>query len=421
MKHFSNVKIGGGGNLRAFTLVELLVVIAIIGILIALLLPAVQAAREAARRMQCTNNLKQLGLAFHTYHDANKSFPAMRCGPSDFISWGMTSYFVMLLPYYEQGALYSVITAKNPPASANGEYDPGPVPWSDVQSWPCCIGRDYYADGDGWGAIYEAIVGTLNCPSDGSSGLSPRGQGGTSYVGSLGDTPWFLCREDLANTRGFFGGGSGCVTSYSRAAFRGMGSLTDGTSNTIMMSETVRGTSRNGSMIKGNVAVIATSAGEGTDTRAAADCAAIPRSPGSSSSFVIGGGSTVSDSANDTRGISWADGRTHSSGFQTILPPNSPSCSGRINGLGQVGGIYSASSNHTGGVNVGVADGSIQFVSDTIDNVTPGMIPRGIDRIYPPVAPGRANSSGNEPSGISPFGVWGALGSINGGESHSIP
>jgi prepilin-type N-terminal cleavage/methylation domain-containing protein/prepilin-type processing-associated H-X9-DG protein len=99
-----------------FTLVELLVVIAIIGILVALLLPAVQAAREAARRMQCTNNLKQMGIAFHNYHDTVKVFPAgrMSCdgwtgGPCAGKQWWErqgTSGWVMLLPYLEQQPLY---------------------------------------------------------------------------------------------------------------------------------------------------------------------------------------------------------------------------------------------------------------------------------------------------------------------------
>lgn len=99
---------------RGFTLVELLVVIAIIGILIALLLPAVQAAREAARRSQCTNNLKQLGLALHNFHDVNNRLPASSHDPifldptyrdyrGERDKW---SYLVLILPYIEQKALY---------------------------------------------------------------------------------------------------------------------------------------------------------------------------------------------------------------------------------------------------------------------------------------------------------------------------
>jgi len=92
---------------RAFTLIELLVVIAIIAILIALLLPAVQQAREAARRSQCKNNLKQLGLAFHNYHDTHRVFPNGEIWISGRPNWG---YAVMLLPYIDQGPLYQALS-----------------------------------------------------------------------------------------------------------------------------------------------------------------------------------------------------------------------------------------------------------------------------------------------------------------------
>jgi len=96
----------------AFTLVELLVVIAIIGMLIALLLPAVQAAREAARRMQCTNHLKQIGLAVHNYHSTSETLPPSTIGYLGTDEQGRASIFVLLLPYMERQALYNLVVEK---------------------------------------------------------------------------------------------------------------------------------------------------------------------------------------------------------------------------------------------------------------------------------------------------------------------
>ena len=93
-----------------FTLIELLVVIAIIGLLIALLLPAVQSAREAARRLQCATNLKQIGLALHAYHNAVGTRPWGQ-GPFGWNDWGAIT---MLLPHFEQGPLYDGINFESP-------------------------------------------------------------------------------------------------------------------------------------------------------------------------------------------------------------------------------------------------------------------------------------------------------------------
>src|SRR4029077_18440466 len=99
------------GNRRGFTLVELLVVIAIIGVLVALLLPAVQQAREAARRMQCANNLKQFGVAIHTYHDTWNKIPCCPFSYSQGGNWGLPipGFHAVILPQMEQQPLYDKI------------------------------------------------------------------------------------------------------------------------------------------------------------------------------------------------------------------------------------------------------------------------------------------------------------------------
>jgi len=152
----------------AFTLVELLVVIAIIGILIALLLPAVQAAREAARRMQCSNNLKQIGLGLHNYHDVQKTFPGTYFAIGVYTGNAPAetmrgSILLRILPYQEQTTIYSAVDFKT--------------------------GTDYQRVAPGGKYIHETIVPTFVCPSDKGNDLSSSGAAWDNYAASCGPTP----------------------------------------------------------------------------------------------------------------------------------------------------------------------------------------------------------------------------------------
>jgi prepilin-type N-terminal cleavage/methylation domain-containing protein len=143
------------GRKRGFTLVELLVVIAIIGVLVALLLPAIQAAREAARRSKCTNNMKQFGIALQTYHDTLKTFPPGSCvaANKNFASnSSFSSMHTMLLPYFEEEGLKSLINPK--------------MDWErQTHIWEDRNGTPHYT-------IPATVIPVFNCPS--ADGENPK-------------------------------------------------------------------------------------------------------------------------------------------------------------------------------------------------------------------------------------------------------
>ncbi len=335
---------------RAFTLIELLVVIAIIAVLIALLLPAVQQAREAARRSQCKNNLKQLGLALHNYHDAFNTFCPMNLGTAssgqgDAITGGGHSGFVSLLPYMDQAPLYSTITSQTMPYI---------YPWS----------------GSYWSAQLPALVCPTSppcSPYSGSPNVGPR-----SYRFCMGDSIVNTVNagaSTLFYTRGVFG-------TYSRTGVR---DITDGTSNTIAMSERELG----GMGLGGNKDKLGRTAVSISNASTPSNCLATAT-----------GDTYTSNVVNWPAGMLWPAGMPYYAGFNTVLPPNSPSCSS--GGDDEFWGVYSATSMHTGGVQVLMADGSVRFISENINAGTP--------------------TSAEVTSGASPYGVWGALGSKSGRE-----
>jgi type II secretory pathway pseudopilin PulG len=210
--------------------VELLVVIAIIGILIALLLPAVQAAREAARRSQCSNNLKQIGLALHNYHDSNKAFPVGAWSfPPPVYGFPQWWYFLhAILPQMEQGNMYQLYM--------NYEQSSwtGVMPWTgSEQTWPV--------------ALNGAFVPAYLCPSDGMGGqwmvVDANGPVEMFKSNYLGFFPG-LTEQDVFNDV------QGPVNMYVRTVF-GMNRATtfanmvDGSSNTLLIGECLTGTSVN--------------------------------------------------------------------------------------------------------------------------------------------------------------------------------
>ncbi len=359
----------------AFTLVELLVVIAIIGVLVGLLLPAVQQAREAARRMECSNNLKQLGLALHNHHDTFNKFPPAshnlqaRNNLNGGQQWSRMGYATFLLPFIEQQTLHE---------QAFLFHAGGGVPWNfgSVGSAPDIVQSPY-----------AQKIAAFRCPSD-SERRGDVDNGSINYVANRGDV--YL---DTGNWewRGMFSNGERGECSFS--------SLKDGSTNTIMVSEIVVGNGTGNPLTDQVRSGVADSIGEFTAGAHGAPAACMA---------VVGPNNTLANAASTygggwQPGSRWGDAANVYTGFFTIIPPNGPTCSpGNVEHQSK----QPPSSYHTGGVNAVMGDGSVRFITESIDT---GDLTQN-----PPNPPGNARTY----NGPSLWGVWGAMGSANGGESY---
>ena len=322
---------------RGFTLVELLVVIAIIGILVALLLPAIQAAREAARRAQCSNNLKQVGLALHNYHDTFKVLPLGVWGTSQG-RWG-SSWWASVLPFIEQGAGYDqlLFVGNHPGWTHNTGASPG-LPHSEG-----------YHNGS---VFHNLSIPVMVCPSSPVPALKDTGGGrminAPHYVGIAGATNGNgftnhsgeeraccdCCNAQANNSRISSGGVLLPNQSLKMAA------ITDGTSTTMAVGECSDFVYNNSGATRQKNVQVNSNHGwlMGTPTR----------------ERVTSGTGNFERCYNIT----------------TIrYPPNSVAVdmNGVANNDGQNNGIYSA---HPGGSQCVLADGAVRFINDNIDMFT---------------------------------------------------
>jgi prepilin-type N-terminal cleavage/methylation domain-containing protein/prepilin-type processing-associated H-X9-DG protein len=334
------------GRRSAFTLIELLVVIAIIGVLIALLLPAVQSAREAARRSQCSNNLKQLGLALANYESATGAFPwNQACGkplggaphPSNGLSG-----LALMLPYLEQTAIYNSLNFSL--GLIWGGSPPGldPIQFTAITS----------------------TVSSFLCPSDGD------GVGRNNYMLSNGTNFDWHSRRGGAGVFGRPDNDTGGPASTNFGAGT-IAAIRDGTSNTIAFAERLRGDGDASTSTPGDIY-------QGVPGLAPAGTNYVMQNQGEQTWLDSTGMSTCSSFAQTSptatwnfAGYLWASSNYGQTTFNFVLTPNSktPDCSAW--GGSAIGyGFHTPRSAHSGGVQCTFADGSVRFIKDSINRNT---------------------------------------------------
>ena len=396
-----------------FTLIELLVVVAIIGVLVGTLLPAVQAGREAARRMSCSSHLKQLGIGVHNYHSAFRQMPIHGCGPTNEMSnsagaafgddspgggGGYTrielSYLVGLLPFVEQQGLWEEI--RHPLVDAENRTWPAFGPRAAQPLYPPWVSE----------------VPTYRCPSDPGFGVPSMGR--TNFAACTGDgfydaengvTIWRFGRWQYETDRRQLirarCGMRGAFVPRKSMKFR---DITDGLSQTVLLGEIAtdlgdRDIRTHASTNNGGTLAVANNPKRCADDDAPQINPLRPRfwDP----NYVIAGAPVT------RRGYRWAIFHQLQTQFNTILPPNAEVC---LAGHTDTRGIVPPSSRHPGGCHALMVDGAVKFITDSIeagDSRAPCVYCLALDAGANSVTP---------PGSASPYGLWGAMGTRASGE-----
>ncbi len=312
---------------RGFTLIELLVVIAIIGVLVALLLPAVQTAREAARRSQCKNNLKQIGLAMHTYLDSHRVWPS-----GGYMTWGL-GWATSILPYMEQAGAYK----KLDPGRATYMPAPGPLVNRDVFNG--FIVPNYVCPSSPLPALAVPEDATgVNIQVGNYVGITGATTSGTNATDPTGSGRSIDCASALSPAQCNFGGyqaRNGVIFPGSAMSTR---DIRDGTSNTIMI---------------GEQSDVGTSAGVGACGPSSALDIRMPKRAGLWTGSAASGTMACWMESASIVTVRWKIGQKSRVNFQ--------------DGIGRYGWNNPIQSAHPGGASLLRCDGSVLFANNSLN------------------------------------------------------